>query len=176
MLLYFYNRLSLSDIYPFFTKLTQRFPTPKNTDTASHFHMRTQTSSDAESRPRNKIRINDKIRETNKVGDRPALETLSDKRYIVNTTERLQGCILQHTLRACHKGKPLMYKKGLLHRRERRNSEKYKIWGLLSFVIHRLSKATRRRGPPLDNTKLTRFSIIIDEFPSQSVQQNRMQT
>ena len=52
----------------------------------------------------------------------------------------------------------------------------YKIWGLLSFVIHRLSKATRRRGPPLDNTKLTRFSIIIDEFPSQSVQQNRTQT
>ena len=48
----------------------------------------------------------------------------------------------------------------------------YKIWGLLSFVIHRLSKATRRRGPPLDTWSGLGFSIIIDEFPSQSIQQN----
>ena len=52
----------------------------------------------------------------------------------------------------------------------------YKIWALLFFVIHRLSKATRRRGPPLNNTKASRFSDLIDEFPSQSMQQNRTQT
>ena len=38
----------------------------------------------------------------------------------------------------------------------------------LSFVIHRLSKATRRLWPAIGNRSLSRFLSKIDEFPSRS--------
>ena len=53
----------------------------------------------------------------------------------------------------------IWHKKSFAVQKRTTKLREYKIWVLLPFVIHRLSKATRRRGPPLDNLKLTRFFV-----------------